>query len=55
MWNESRPVFLEADTVTHCGQSQSGAFAYTIDTADIATGWTEQRATWRKGETGVLK
>jgi hypothetical protein len=30
-------------------------FAYTIDTVDIATTWTEQRATWGKGETGVLK
>ena len=29
-------------------------FAYTIDCVDIATGWTEQRAVWGKGETGVL-
>lgn len=55
MWNESRPVFLETDTVTRCGQSQSGTVTYTTDTADIATGWTEQRATLRKGKTGVLK
>ena len=54
-WNESRPGFLEADTVAHCGESLSGMFAYTIDTVDIATTWTEQRATWGKGETGVLK
>ena len=54
-WNESRPGFLEADTVAHCGESLSGVFAYTIDTVDIATTWTEQRATWGKGETGVLK
>ncbi len=53
-WNESRPGFLEADTVAHCGQSLSGLFAYTIDCVDIATGWTEQRAVWGKGETGVL-
>src|SRR3989338_2168489 len=38
-WNESRPGFLEAYTVAHCGQSLLGAFAYTIDTVDIATGW----------------
>jgi hypothetical protein len=54
-WNESRPGFLEADTVAHCGEPLSGMFAYTIDTVDIATTWTEQRATGGKGETGVLK
>jgi hypothetical protein len=30
-------------------------FAYTVDFVDIATGWTEQRAVWGKGETGVLE
>jgi hypothetical protein len=30
-------------------------FIYTLDTVDIATGWTEQRAVWGKGETGVLE
>jgi len=30
-------------------------FAYTIDTVDIATGWTEQKAVWGKGESGVLE
>ncbi len=54
-WNESRPGFLEADTVAHCGDSLSGMFAYTANFVDIATGWTEQRATWGKGETDVLK
>lgn len=54
-WDESRPGFLEADTVAHCGDSLLGDFAYTIDFVDIATGWTEQRAVWQKGEVGVLK
>jgi len=54
-WNQSQPGFLEADTVAHCGDSLSGTFAYTIDFVDIATGWTEQRAIWGKGETDVLK
>ncbi|OPY72887.1 MAG: hypothetical protein A4E64_02768 [Syntrophorhabdus sp. PtaU1.Bin058] len=54
-WNESRPGYLEADTVAHCGQSTSGIFAFTIDLVDIATGWTEQRAVWGKGETAVLE
>jgi hypothetical protein len=29
-------------------------FSYTVDFVDIATGWTEQRAVWGKGETGAL-
>jgi len=54
-WDESKPGFLEADTVAHCGDSVAGMFIYTLDTVDIATGWTEQRALWGKGETGVLE
>jgi hypothetical protein len=54
-WDESKPGFLEADTVAHCGESLSGMFVYTLDTVDIATGWTEQRAVWGKGETGVME
>lgn len=30
-------------------------FVFTIDCVDIATGWTEQRAVWGKGERGVLQ
>lgn len=54
-WDESRPGFLETDTVAHCGSSLEGIFANTIDSVDIATGWTEQRAVWGKGEHEVLK
>jgi hypothetical protein len=54
-WDESRPGFLEADTVAHCGESTAGMYVNTIDLVDIATGWTEQRAVWGKGETGVLE
>lgn len=32
----------------------AGMFAFTIDCVDIATGWTEQRAVWGKGETDVV-
>ena len=54
-WDETKPGFLEADTIAHCGETLLGQFVYTIDTVDIATGWTEQRAVWGKGETDVLK
>ena len=54
-WDETRPGFLEADTVAHCGESMAGTFAFTIDSVDIATTWTEQRAVWGKGEKGVVE
>ena len=54
-WDETRPGFIEADTVAHCGSSTDGMFVYTINCVDIATAWTEQRAVWGKGERGVLK
>jgi hypothetical protein len=53
-WDETRPGFIEADTVAHCGSSVSGQFTYTLDIVDIATGWTEQRALWGKGQRGVF-
>jgi hypothetical protein len=54
-WNETRPGFLEADTVVHCGDATAGMYVNTLDLVDIATGWTEQRAIRGKGETGVLE
>ena len=54
-WDESRPGFLEADTVAHCGNSIAGSFVYTVNIVDIATGWTEQRAVWGKGQNGVFR
>jgi len=53
-WDESRPGFLEADTVAHCGSSTEGVYAYTLDCVDIATGWTEQRAVWGKNYQDVI-
>jgi len=54
-WDESRPGFVEADTVAHCGSTTAGQFVYTVNCVDIATSWTEQRAAWGKGEKGVLE
>jgi hypothetical protein len=53
-WDEKRPGFLEADTVAHCGASTAGMFVFTVNIVDIATGWTEQRAAWGKGEREVF-
>lgn len=49
-WDESRPGFVEADTVAHCGTSVAGSFVYSVNMVDIATGWIETRAIWCKGE-----
>ncbi len=40
-WNETRPGFLEADLVAHCGSQIEGSFLSTLTLTDIATGWTE--------------
>ncbi|MGE5351307.1 MAG: hypothetical protein ACM3P0_04435 [Acidobacteriota bacterium] len=53
-WDEARPGFIEADTAAHCGNSVAGMFIYTVNTVDIATGWTEARAIWGKGEKTAL-
>lgn len=53
-WEETKPGFLEADTVAHCGNSVAGMFIYTINCVDIASGWCAQRAVWGKGEGGVM-
>jgi hypothetical protein len=47
-WDESKPGFLETDTVAHCGTAIEGHYAITTNAVDIATGWTEQRATYGK-------
>jgi hypothetical protein len=54
-WDESHPGFIEADTVAHCGSSLSGQFVYTLNIVDLASGWTEQRALWGKGQRGVFE
>jgi len=53
-WDEDKPGFLEADTVAHCGSSLSGSFVWSLTMTDICSGWTELRAVWNKGATGVV-
>src|SRR5436305_5507627 len=40
-WKETRPGFLEADLVAHCGTDTEGGYLYTLTLTDIATRWTE--------------
>lgn len=53
-WDETRPGFLGADTVVHCGSSLSGEYAITINMVDIATGWVENRAVWGKTKENTM-
>lgn len=53
-WDVEKPGFLEADTVAHCGTSLSGSFVWSLTMTDINSGWTELRAVWNKGATGVV-
>jgi hypothetical protein len=53
-WDITLPGFMEADTVAHGGNSLAGDFVWSLTLSDILTGWTECRATWNKGSSGVL-
>jgi len=53
-WDLSRPGYLEADSVAHCGGSLAGDFIWSLTYTDIVSGWTEGGAVWNKGAAGVL-
>ena len=53
-WNETRPGFLEADLVAHCGRDSEGSFLSTLTLTDIATGWTECLPLHSKSAEAVL-
>lgn len=53
-WDLTRPGYLEADTVAHCGGSMAGEFIWSLTYTDILSGWTEGGAVWNKGAGGVL-
>ncbi len=54
-WDVTKPGFLEADTVAHCGNSLEGDFVWSLTMTDIFSHWTENRAVWNKGSQGVQK
>ena len=53
-WNETKPGFMEADLVAHCGLHADGAYLYTLTLTDIATGWTECLPLLTRGEAAVV-
>ena len=40
-WEESLPGDMEADLVSHGGESAAGSFVHTLTLTDVASGWTE--------------
>ena len=49
-WNDAVPGFVQIDLVGHEGGDNNGAFFYSLDATDIATGWTETITVRSKGE-----
>src|SRR4051812_6025947 len=54
-WSDTRPGFLEADLVAHCGGVAEGAFLYTLTLTDIATTWTECLPLLHRTQEAVLQ
>jgi hypothetical protein len=52
-WQDTRPGFLEADLVAHCGESAEGFYLTTLSAVDVATGWCEPVAVWGEGQQRV--
>jgi hypothetical protein len=54
-WNITAPGYAQVDTVSHCGEDASGAFASTLTLTEIDSHWTEMRATWTKRHGGIVE
>jgi len=54
-WDEQRPGFIEIDLVAHGGDSAAGEFLFTLNTVDVATGWTETVAIANKGQAATFE
>jgi hypothetical protein len=46
----TKPGYLQADTVGHCGDDISGYYAFSLTMTDICSTWTENRAVWTKNQ-----
>ncbi len=52
-WEDTRPGFIQADLVAHCGDTVEGFYLTTLSTVDVATGWYEPVVVWGKGQDRV--
>ena len=51
---DKKPGFFEADTVHHCGTSESGEFCITLTATDVYSGWVELRSLLNKAHKWVF-
>lgn len=49
-WDTNEVGWTEVDTVAHCGGDMGGDFIWTLTSVEIASGWTELRAVWNRGQ-----
>ncbi len=49
-WDTQDAGWTEVDTVAHCGGDMGGSFIWSLTSVDIASGWTEVRAIWNRGQ-----
>jgi hypothetical protein len=52
-WEDTRPGFIQADLVAHCGESAQGFYLTTLSAVDVATGWYEPIAVMGKDQDHV--
>jgi len=52
-WTDEGPGFLEVDLVAHCGETTEGFYLTTLCAVDVASGWSECRGVWGKGQQRV--
>jgi len=55
LWSETKPGYVESDTVAHCGGNLSGSFIHSYNFVDIATSWSEQAAVMGMGERATVE
>lgn len=54
-WNTGEVGWTEVDTVAHCGGDMGGDFIWTLTSVEIASGWTELRAIWNRGQQATFQ
>jgi hypothetical protein len=54
-WDVKRAGFIEADLVSHSGDSGYGEFIYSLNLTDIFSGWVETQAVMGRGQQGILE
>lgn len=54
-WDVKQPGYLEADLVSHSGESGYGEFMHSLNLTDIFSQWVETQAVMGKGREGILK